>query len=156
MGEEMRYFTPDIADLRVGYECEIQSSWGWQKGKWPDILFEDTLTGFQANDDLTKATKNTNLRVSYLTKEQIEKEGWEYKTTNKIRYWYEIESPENGGNWYGYYIYRAQLIHDPEMNYVKISFCFDCTEWETVFEGEVKDINTLRSVMKLLRMKTNK
>lgn len=143
---ENKYFTPDIEDIRVGYEYEQH----FETEDWQPSVYSEThanLFNFKCWIKLGR------IRVPYLTKEQIEVEGWEYQTTNKIRNWYEIESPENGGNWYGYYIYKAQLIHDSEMKYVKISFCFDCANWETVFEGECKDINTLRSVMKLLRMK---
>ena len=157
---EDKYFIPSIEDIRIGWEGEVCPNLGYDDNWEPIIGKCEEIPGKGVKDcNLDVLTYDClvdgyiGIRVPYLTQEQIEKEGWEYKTTNKIRCWYEIESPEDGGNWYGYYIYKAQLIHDPEMNYVKISFCFDCIEWETVFEGECKCINTLRSVMKLLRMK---
>lgn len=142
--EKEKYFVPNIEDIRVGYECEEFLS----NKEWRHTVYkhsEDLL-------DLELVIKKEQIKVPYLTKEQIEAEGWEYKQTNKIRYWYEKESPEIGGNWYGYYIYKAKLIHDPEMKYLKILFSFDAVEDECVFEGECKDINTLKQIQKLLRI----
>jgi len=147
---ENKYFTPSIEDIRIGYECEAHLLIIERVDKWIPIKFKGVC------EDVRKYHSQGVYRTLYLTKEQIEEEGWEFKQTNKIRDWYEIESPEDGGNWYGYYIYKAQLIYDEEMKLMKISFCFDCTTWETVFEGECKCINTLRSVMRLLRMKIKK
>jgi hypothetical protein len=39
------------------------------------------------------------------------------------------------------------------MKYVKILFSFDTIEDECVFEGEIKSINELRYISKLLKIK---
>ena len=64
MNTENKYFTPDIEDIRVGYECE-EGSWDskedkriWHKYIWP---------GDRAPDDIEYYAFQT----PYLTKEQI-------------------------------------------------------------------------------------
>jgi hypothetical protein len=57
--ENDKYFTPDIEDLRVGYECDLLGS---------KIVIED-------RHDLDLSFDHP-LRTPYLTKEQIEAEGW--------------------------------------------------------------------------------
>ena len=147
MDQKDKYFTPEISDIRVGYECE------WLKNnEWEHFIVGNNGKGIFCQWDQFEQLDIDRIRVPYLTKEQIEAESWEYKQTNKIRYWYEKLSPEVGGNLYGYYIYKATLIHDPEMKYVKILFSFDAVEDECVFEGECKDINTLRYISKLLKI----
>lgn len=160
--EKEKYFVPDIEDIRVGYECEIQVDIRTSEGEKVDTMWQPYIFKKQDIAVSRKEEKSftltdilcfhNNIRVPYLFKEQIEAEGWEYKQTNKIRYWYEKESPEIGGNWYGYYIYKAKLIHDPEMKYLKILFSFDAVEDECVFEGECKDINTFKQIQKLLHI----
>lgn len=71
--EELKYYTPDITDLRVGYEAEKKSM-----GGWVPFLFEQ-FTTFHEGDKLIDCLKReiNEIRTPYLTKEQIEKEGWE-------------------------------------------------------------------------------
>lgn len=63
--EQIKYFIPNIEDLRIGYEYEIASidSESYTKGKLTNHLMSHIL--------------GAKLRVPYLTKEQIENEGWE-------------------------------------------------------------------------------
>ncbi len=144
---ENKYYIPDIEDMRVGYECEANPK---LYGSVEDVWRPTIMRG--VGQEVIYYHSLGVYRTPYLIKEQIEAEGWEYKTTNKIRYWYEKESPEIGGNWYGYYIYKAKLIHDPEMKYLKILFSFDAIEDECMFEGECKSINELRIIQKMLRI----
>lgn len=145
------YYTPDIEDIRVGYECEIYmpQDINWENYNWQKYILETK----HFNNEQPYFPLTSKIRTPYLTKEQIEAEGWEFKETNKIRYWYQKQSPEKGGNWHGYYIYEAKLIHDPEMNYLKILYSFNAVEDECVFEGECKSINEFRTIMKLLKIK---
>lgn len=61
---ENKYFTPDIEDIRVGYECE----WYSKKEGWQSYTISN-LDEFEQLD-------LDRMRVPYLTKEQIEAKGW--------------------------------------------------------------------------------
>lgn len=65
---ENKYYTPDISDLFVGYECELEDP------TWRPIL----VSKHYLPRAITKLA-NRLIRTSYLTKEQIGKEGWEIK-----------------------------------------------------------------------------
>lgn len=70
----IEYFTPDIEDIRVGYEYEYFTGTEWIKGKVFDLYTDRYGYGLGELQDYLNEKK---LRVSYLTKEQIEAEGWE-------------------------------------------------------------------------------
>jgi hypothetical protein len=75
--EKNKYYTPTIEEFHVGFECEIQSSYGWQKGEYPNILKQDTLTFQDSLDNgIIEATKKSGIRVKYLDREDIESLGW--------------------------------------------------------------------------------
>jgi hypothetical protein len=92
----------------------------------------------------------------HLSREQIESQGWEFYQTNKMISWYKKFSPEIGGNWYRYPMYWTHLLHDPEMEWLKIQVDFSGgvaqEECDTVFEGHCKDINDFRAILKMVRM----
>lgn len=75
------YYTPDIEDLRIGYECEVEF---YDNNNWTLVILEgiSKKEGFiNTNDgdcyiDTIGPNRFKNIRTPYLTKEQIEKEGW--------------------------------------------------------------------------------
>lgn len=141
-----KYFTPSIEDIRVGYECEIESSWGWQKGTWPDILDSDTLTGFdKQKKGALQATCAPCLRVPYLTKEQIEAEGWRDEQDRGMSENYGSLMSKNIAN-EGDYPFKCELQYWHTNKRLKINHPYlGC-----LFEGECRDINTFRYISKLL------
>lgn len=63
------HYTPTIDEFYVGFECEIETSWGYSVGTYPDVLREDTLTGFQLqNQSESEVLKSMlcGLRVKFL------------------------------------------------------------------------------------------
>jgi len=67
--EKYKYFAPSREDIFIGYECEFKFRLGIQGYEWrPITVFETDLNLFLR--DIKMA------RTPYLTKEQIEKEGW--------------------------------------------------------------------------------
>lgn len=71
-----KYFTPSIEDIRIGYEYEEltfnpQDDISVSPPIWEKRTFPDPFTG----GDVTKL-KNRNIRVKYLSQEQIEAEGF--------------------------------------------------------------------------------
>src|SRR5687768_16490771 len=64
------YFTPSIEEIRVGYECETINP--VHRGEWyPTTINKGNISWIEFLDCV---------RVPYLTKEQIEKEG--FKTSD--------------------------------------------------------------------------
>lgn len=75
---ENKYFTPDIEDIRVGYEAEVN----WEFYRNSDGTKSSTPDGwkpvvFKGVDEAVRHYHSLGMyRVPYLTKEQIEAEGW--------------------------------------------------------------------------------
>ena len=140
IGED-KYFTPNIEDIRVGYECEYL--FGGENGIWTNG-FGLGSAGFP---ELWEIKANPKiLRVPYLTKEQIEAEGWKLpdsmvtSDTNDI--WGTITPLIKRTN--GNVLYCRQFG-----TYIKLSQYGG----GILFMGECKDINTFRYICKLLNIK---
>lgn len=102
---ESKYYTPDISDLFLGYECEKierdysrhisihinsedpkdwDSAWGkiYQSDLFnskPYILKQEDIIEFLG---LAKGFHRSQIRTPYLTREQIEKDGWSFNKDN--------------------------------------------------------------------------
>tara|TARA_R110000868_G_scaffold14426_4_gene67227 strand:+ start:34535 stop:34927 length:393 start_codon:yes stop_codon:yes gene_type:complete len=127
---ENKYFTPDIEDIHVGYECEIL------KEAWEPFKFnvEDIIPVFAMVN--SKTIVSDKIRVSYLTKEQIEAEGWEQRGKGNV-----------GGVVYGYYNKNdSSICAWGDSTKIEIQE----REGNILFYGECKDINTFRKICKLL------
>lgn len=130
---ENKYFIPSIEDIRVGYECEsfddrLQDP---NNIKWVKHVLDDWEEIQYIIEDLS-----WRVRVPYLTKEQIEVEGWEC------------------------------IFEDGDMafkkNDIRFDLCIDgyraSFQSESVWVNEniiianieCKDINTFRQIIKLL------
>jgi hypothetical protein len=131
---ENKYFTPDIEDFCIGYEYEtiyLKSVWTKE-----NLSIMDAGWFFESyhNDAIP-----TEFRVPYLTKEQIEAEGWikakaPIVTINHDFY----EIPYIKDNFRVDYNFRNNLINIIENN------------GKNLFYGKCKDINTFRKIIKLL------
>lgn len=129
---ENKYFIPDIEELHIGYECEY--------------YVHDFLNGFiwEVNtidvDTMARICKTykrfrTMIRVPYLTKEQIEAEGWWMNGDNvfvKEDHVVIIYPTQN----------KIEIRHLGHPSYTISSF----------YLGECKDINTFRKICKLLKI----
>lgn len=138
MNEE-KYYTPDISDLRVGYECETKSIFlnqDWVK----EVLDVDGVS--RAYSDIEHSDIDEpfeeQYRTPFLTKEQIEKEGWVYKD--------------------GWYLKGDMRLYfwniEPEYRTPRITI--DSTLSDGLyfsFFGECKSINEFRFICKLLNIK---
>jgi hypothetical protein len=75
-----KYYKPDIENLRIGYECEINHSRGYSKEYIPTIIgYKDEESAY--THELTNIIHMIDdgygeVRTPYLTKEQIIAEGW--------------------------------------------------------------------------------
>lgn len=138
--ENEKYFTPDISDIRVGYECEMSSD-GFEFFKTIiDITDISDLTewykcGYLNFDDLSEV-----IRVPYLSKEQIIAEGWKISTTDIVHHLYGkcTEFMKD--------VYILNFFED--VMTVRIW----CPIQYTSYYGPCKDINTFRYLNKLLNI----
>jgi len=151
-----KYYTPEIEEFCVGFECEIQSSWGMQKGIYPSILREDTLTGFQLQKiGETETLKKviSGIRVKYLDKEDIESLGFkDYKKA--VCDWYKLEGHfEDSFASYGYWT-KIRLIHCALNNKIKIlAYEYTWDEKETVlFAGTIKNKSEFKKLLRQLNI----
>lgn len=175
-----KYFIPDIEDIRVGYECEIQRelSLGIMpylenrvefSSKWEQVVVgrthkrEELLTPEsleklfndiwypQPNVDKCRLyIQHKKLRVPYLTKEQIIAEGWEDITKDEYKGNWAFEK----GNWFA----AVNIDHSRHPFILRIMVKDPSLENEVLgaspeyfrFSAPCKDINTFRYLCKLL------
>jgi hypothetical protein len=160
---ENKYFTPDIEDVCIGYEHETYSI-GLQmiNGRFlPDNERDDELkwrpriikcgsdilnleaSSYPNEDEPYKSFKTLwkdYIRVPYLTKEQIEAEGWTDDTAS-------FQKPElfvayqNSSTW-------RKLVYRFSDNMLQIVEVDD----SYIYSGNCKDINTFRKITKLLKI----
>lgn len=135
-----QYFTPDIEDIRVGYECEHRFT---DKQEWQKLVIKPTADIQYLKDICDGVIGGAGgLRTPYLTKEQIEAEGWEFVRITPNKIFIEL----NKDRWdldYNVKTYTLKITDRPRND------CYEC-ESGIVFEGECKDINTFRYICKLL------
>jgi len=122
------YFTPSIEDIRVGYECEINPTININPENWNKLKIAQV-------EQIKRITEAPfSIRVPYLTKEQIEAEGWKARGSE------------------GYYYKKCnKVVYLPNNNNIMLITQFTERPLENeIFKGECKDINTFRYICKLL------
>ena len=119
------YFTPEIEDIHIGYEAEFNLA-GFGKEGWQYVKFKGV-------DKAVRCYHEKGLyRVPYLTKEQIEAEGWKPRDCIVYTDWV-----KNG----------YELFHANKENKIRI-----ISNGIQLFYGECRDINTFRQIQKLLEI----
>lgn len=56
------WFTPTLEDLKDGDEVELMSSYGWFKGTWPGILWQETHLNLWGGNTIDQRFKHASLR----------------------------------------------------------------------------------------------
>ncbi len=148
---ENQYFTPNIEDIRIGYECELR---GIEFHPSNDPYETDTLS--EEDTELFKNTiakkedfhmftwiSSNRIRTPFLTKEQIEKEGWGVLSERTI-------FSESKDLYTGYYRkYEYELYYNYE---TKILSIYKGMRIPLICDVKCKDINTLRYMMKIFNI----
>jgi hypothetical protein len=128
---EQQYFTPEPEDFRIGFEFEAQDE---DKKDWTKtrIKFQSELYNWLAFSDILK------FRVPYLTREQIEAEGWIFDaqvTKASSRFYKGLH-----GIFFNQETYRLRVWGK-------------CTEPQIqIFDGTCRCINDFRLISKLLNL----
>lgn len=139
---ENQYFIPDKKDLYLGYEYEefLPNLGVWDKKTITELTNDRDGSGGFADIEFL-IDENKNIRVSYLTKEQIEKEGWEYRGDNTDIYFFRKGdlmldfTPKGYGKQFAYNISIGEDLYYP------------------MYNGQCKSINEFRIICKLLNIK---
>lgn len=140
--EDNKYFTPSIEDIRVGYECEVNWVSGWKKH-----VLDESLHVYSTHNvfvTAAEAIKRENLKVPYLTKEQLESEGWIEGSKG-------ITTHPDGHPFWIFIKGNFWLNYVPNNNFMVIMKNQEPLLY--IFQGECKDINTFRYICKLLNIK---
>lgn len=140
---ENKYFTPDIEDICIGYECEINDALGYKVDYIKCIIDDKVLVATSDNSfeasSLSSIIDMVNdgygrIKTPYLTKEQIEAEGWKIAAKDSFTPLFRKSNFTLG--------YRE------EDNKLKIQ-TFGENSY-TLYYGKCKCINDLRKIIKLL------
>lgn len=152
---ENKYFTPDIEDIYVGVVYEKYGK-GLQIDEFgrflPEEIRDDEVKWRErairyASDILhaSIALDKETIRVPYLTKEQIEAEGWKEEQMylngtfvmilGELNKGYELMFAEGNSQ---IVITRVWTLFD------------DRVKRDNIYKGNCKDINTFRKIIKLL------
>lgn len=165
---ENKYFTPDIEDIRVGYECEFASDPlsfelnnydRVQIGKLSMVEFNNIIRWYEGGlldyEDLTGV-----VRTPYLTKEQIEAEGWEFYDSWE-RCTYKMSDEEKYIKYKKVYKDKKNCFDKPLIVYLTYFFnthfiflnndeSYD--DLDTYYQGQCPSINEFRYICKLLKI----
>lgn len=153
---ENKYYTPDIKDIKLGDYYEVYIDDNWEKLE----LIKESGHIIIDFDFWKKGIENKEIRVPYLTKEQIEAEGWEMYAKS-VDTWFKFkESPimhTKIQDYYGYKPYSLYLNYGFHDNKLQIRCDFsggkDFSGSHTLFEGFCPSINEFRYICKLLNIK---
>lgn len=152
---ENKYFTPSIEDIRIGYECEMngylflfdrgfQITYPKDDSIWEYGDLDMTSLHFLLSE---RNWNKTKLRVPYLTKEQIEAEGWEiiHRELKPKPYQVDWINAKKGDFtlWINLALHNSMHLGIDKINGVS----------GILFRGQCKDINTFRYICKLLNIK---
>jgi hypothetical protein len=150
---ENKYFIPKIEDIRVGYECEIQV---YGEDRWLKTIFStlDFKSVLNKHGDIYSIPEY--IRVPYLSKEQIEAEGWKFDSERNSLFLGEqqkfIKMIDEVLNYeltkFGTTI-LIQKVYPNMHNANGEEFEYKSN---ILFFGECKDINTFRYICKLLNI----
>lgn len=147
------YFTPTLEELFWGYECEVQTSWGYSKGVWPTVLENDThfnlFNSKRSVSDIEHLRQYSSyLRAKYLTVEQIEQEGF---VANMVGTFIINDFLKTGGGflWYDFEKHTMKIVINKTDGDALV-------HGDTLFEGNCKSVNELRKLIKQLDISVQK
>lgn len=143
---KITHYTPLLSDFHIGFIYEEQTP---ETSNWNGHVFNEK--------DLFKIAiiKHTldqcMIRVKHLDQKDIEIMSFIFNTTNGMRNWYILEgSFETPGT--PYKVDKYVLIHDPEMNWIKIECFFGDSSDGVLFEGTAKNLNEFEKILRQINV----
>ena len=151
--EERKYYPTELIDLFLGYQLEVYvPSKGFVQGEFPEILYDHKdLDQFS---DVHQKAAHAVIRTKYLDKEDIESLGWRIKTDRHSRASFEWPDPKNLDSFrdfYGYYCWGLYLTYYGD-GACTIEAKFSSDHPEVIFDGEIKSVNELKTIMRFLKI----
>lgn len=140
---DAKYYTPELSEFHVGFECEIQEQPNgiWKQGK----LTEQDMCMFLTT---IIALSEGRIRVKYLDNEDVESCGWRKKNAFGV---YEIVASIDGLGKTTYCLQDSNNMRFLQNNVWRIT-----NEWhETIFFGSIKNKSELKQLMKMLGINGN-
>lgn len=166
-----KYYTPDISDLFIGYECEIRigSSAFYimdmsENAEKPIEKKSDDIPTFlpyiigqgYENITITRAISEISrdgIRTPYLTKEQIEAEGWVFLPDNSQEDWLEFRAQKKRLGVTPSEDAWNMVIYCPTVQKLLILMRYtNDFEEETFYDGQCKSINEFRKIIKWIKI----
>lgn len=156
---ELQYFTPNIEDIRVGYEMYapvIED--GKETGRLVKVVINSAdwanqICDISNSDDKRVYSLGDIWKIPYLTKEQIVAEGWELDqddTFIKKGIWVDEKGLECSIS------FKLKLVKQKQHGVLIWSECsfynIFSLEKHTIYDGNCRCINDLRFICKLNRI----
>ena len=154
MENKEQYYTPDISDLHVGYECEKLFVGEYITEYRPYIIKAEKSVPPSVYKTSEGEINNYAYRTPYLTKEQIEEEGWKFVTelcthgTEDNPFAIEFEKEYNNEIKF----YLQYPLKGTKFITISIVGGYNFDSKEIRFKGEVKSKNELKKLMKFLKI----
>jgi len=139
---ENKYYTPDIEDIHIGYECEIYRG----QDTWTKYIFqEEDLFGRFYEQGEKINLKKVEFRTPYLTKEQIESKGWEIDKYSFIIM--DITNNNELGDEHLFRFFKNEfsIIFHNEKHTITIR-----NKEDILYSGKCLSINEFRKICKLI------
>lgn len=157
-----KYYTPDIEDFHVGFEYEEYYNDIWNKEIITIDSYGGNISGGFFHDTLMEL-KDNNIRVKYLTKEDIESLGFTVESIFESEYWPSITFKKTFKEdifTFNYYI-TFNFKHDRPYIYTNIDIATDdiiktrikgVYPKKILFSGGVKNKVELKKLLKQLNI----
>jgi len=139
MKEDNKYYTPEISELFVGYEYERMNGEDWEEAELSEIdLCTESSGGEPVENEFEEIVKGLRtIRTPYLTKGQIESDGWNFISND-------LGFPEYYRKGSFHIIPREKGIYE----IIKVDFknTEEFSKSKPTYIGNIKSINELRKI----------
>ncbi len=144
MEEKDKYYTPELSEFYVGFEYEIDDTWGsFRKVIFTEEVFKDKWIPIGSGND--RVAFDYKARVKKLDREDIDgliHESWELKTIEFIEdNVYEFSFNKAGIDYQGFYTYSDKMISFYEKDNSEHNK-LDC-----FFRGTIKNKSELKKLL---------
>jgi len=130
MNNESKYYTPEITEFYVGFECEIQRAGTWDKF----ILTHGEVSMLYTRSFAHKDNLSNLIRVKYLDLQDIQELGFVFVGQDEVGL-FEFRGDE------------IELYFNPHNQRIII---FKMPELDCIFRGQIKNKSELKKVLEMI------